>query len=460
MHTMAISSVSKLRWKSQCTILMVVLAMSSTIYASQSTLQDRVDQDPTNRRATDPNQQVQSGDAAVQIDDRLQAPPLGVRVMDSPGQGVHVAQSFWGSPAERAGIQQGDYIMAINDKAVSTPEELRACVTNVPPDQVVVITVWRDGEEFSAQTHLASQNKEVPKSHRAWLGVVLTPYRQGDVTGISVNQVYPGSPAQKSGLRDGDVIVKVDEQDVSRINDLLTCFEKHGPNEGCSITVARQGETVPVKLSFGDVSNADEQWMEMAYRPPMDADDLQRTWTSRGNSDSDLRSEVDRLHYEIRELRNQMRALHPGEMQGRRNDRRPTREGEIDNNRNRRNPDRTQGGGGSDDSQSNFDASVSLPQITPTSSVSGTTTVQDDDYWAKQRRYQQYRNYGNYYYPYQRYGYRNYRRGYQYSQPYYRNWYYNYNGRNYYYNGYDYNGNYYGPRSGLRLGNDWGIYWY
>jgi len=62
--------------------------------------------------------------------------------------GVFVNTVYANTPAERAGMQTGDVITAIENVPIFTVEELRALLSHFSPDDTIAITVFRDGEHI------------------------------------------------------------------------------------------------------------------------------------------------------------------------------------------------------------------------------------------------------------------------------------------------------------------------
>jgi putative serine protease PepD len=84
---------------------------------------------------------------------------LGVRVttvVDQSRQpvGVGVVDVVPGGPAETAGIQPGDIIVAVDGKKTPTPEALGAVLAELKPDQTVPVTVRRGGDEQDLEVTL------------------------------------------------------------------------------------------------------------------------------------------------------------------------------------------------------------------------------------------------------------------------------------------------------------------
>jgi serine protease Do len=79
-----------------------------------------------------------------------------------------------------------------------------------------------------------------PRSNRSFLGV--TSEKPSDGEGARVIQVSKGSAAEKSGLRPGDVITKVNDVDVTDPQSLTDAVRQHQPGEKIAITFSRDGK--------------------------------------------------------------------------------------------------------------------------------------------------------------------------------------------------------------------------
>ncbi|WP_188186758.1 S1C family serine protease [Nonomuraea sp. SYSU D8015] len=85
---------------------------------------------------------------------------LGVSVTDATGDvaGALVRQVTAGSPAEKAGLKQGDLITKINDKAVDGGDNVVGQVRGFKPGQEVKITYVRDGQTNEVTVTLVEKN--------------------------------------------------------------------------------------------------------------------------------------------------------------------------------------------------------------------------------------------------------------------------------------------------------------
>jgi serine protease Do len=76
--------------------------------------------------------------------------------------------------------------------------------------------------------------------------------------GVLVARAAEGSPAEKAGLVQGDVIVKVDGQAVTNSKDVQAIVRKHKPGDEVEFLIARGDQLVPATIKIGDYPDKDE----------------------------------------------------------------------------------------------------------------------------------------------------------------------------------------------------------
>ncbi|BAZ45941.1 trypsin-like serine protease, typically periplasmic, containing C-terminal PDZ domain protein [Chondrocystis sp. NIES-4102] len=85
---------------------------------------------------------------------------------------------------------------------------------------------------------LARQSNQDPNS----------PFLIPEVNGVLVMRVLPNTPAEKAGLRLGDVIVAIDEQEITTAEQLQSLVENSGLNKNLQFTVRRSDRTLKLKV--------------------------------------------------------------------------------------------------------------------------------------------------------------------------------------------------------------------
>ena len=165
----------------------------------------------------------------------VQIQPVTADIADSVGLdkagGAIVAETQANSPALKGGIESGDIILQVNDKDIKGPKELAREIAGYEPNEAVKITVYRDGERQDIDVTLG----KLPQPDRV---AALTPEQESPATstgveldelGLSITtdggnivvaDVANDSPAQRKGLKRGDVIVSVNGVDANSVNDV------------------------------------------------------------------------------------------------------------------------------------------------------------------------------------------------------------------------------------------------
>jgi len=180
------------------------------------------------------------------------------------GKGVLIEQTFANTPATDK-LQPGDIVTEVDGVAVDDVQELRNKVAATAPDQVVKLRVFRDGKFTTVDLKIGEQ----PDDLMAVAGRPGTPGRVddaavgaskslglrfanpndpgmerlglGDAKGAVVMQVAPGSAAAKAGIRVGDVITKVGDQEVANGKEALAAIGKQDLSKGVRFYVSNAG---------------------------------------------------------------------------------------------------------------------------------------------------------------------------------------------------------------------------
>lgn len=179
-------------------------------------------------------------------------PELGKSLGLKENKGALVAQVVSGSPAEKAGIEQGDVIVAFDGKEIGDSKDLPRTVASTPVGKTVRVTVWRDGKLMDRQVKLGElEEKGVEAAGKSpatkSLGIAVqnvTPeLAKGaglkNESGVLVIRVEPGSPAAEARIREGDVISQVDRKPVKDVDDFAKKIETAKGQESVLLLIHR-----------------------------------------------------------------------------------------------------------------------------------------------------------------------------------------------------------------------------
>jgi putative serine protease PepD len=83
---------------------------------------------------------------AILAGESVAYPYIGARLADSPSGGATIAEVQPDSPAEEAGLEDGDVVTAVDGEEIASTDDLVATIAELAPGDVVTLTVERDGE--------------------------------------------------------------------------------------------------------------------------------------------------------------------------------------------------------------------------------------------------------------------------------------------------------------------------
>ncbi|HXY55101.1 MAG TPA: DegQ family serine endoprotease [Nitrospirota bacterium] len=186
-------------------------------------------------------------------------------------KGALVSGVMKGSPAEKAGIKQGDVILQYNDKVVEDTGHLRNMVSQTPIGTKVKVKLLRQKKEVEVEVLIAelpkkmaeapSRNAENPEENEeessALTGLVvreLTPdlaARLGideSEKGVVVVKVDPNSKVFEAGIRPGDIILQINQKNIATIEDYKKAASKLRATERALLLIRRKGEDLFVTV--------------------------------------------------------------------------------------------------------------------------------------------------------------------------------------------------------------------
>lgn len=182
----------------------------------------------------------------------VQIQPVTKDIADSLGlseaSGALVVEPQSGSPGEKAGIKKGDVVTALNGDTVKDPRDLARRVAAIRPGTTVDVALWRNGKSESVKLEIgalpkdekdaaASQDQSEdaqPSSEQALADLGVTVVPSDDGKGVTIASVDEDSEAGDRGLKSGEKIVSVNNQEVKSADDILKVIntaKKDGRNK-------------------------------------------------------------------------------------------------------------------------------------------------------------------------------------------------------------------------------------
>ncbi len=202
---------------------------------------------------------------------------LGI-VTDADDKGAEITSVSKESAAEKAGLKKGDIITKIGDKKIEDAEDVTSAVRAHKPGEKVAITILRDGKEQKLTAELGRWKgvklsgipmprvlppgqwdndfrMELPQgqglyfnTNRPRLGLSIQDTEDGK--GVKVIDVDDDGNAAKAGVKEGDIITRVDDKVVNSADEITKMIRENKERSSVKLQVIRNGKTqnIDVKL--------------------------------------------------------------------------------------------------------------------------------------------------------------------------------------------------------------------
>lgn len=151
------------------------------------------------------------------------------------GKGAVVTRVQSGSAADKADLQVGDVVTAIDGRQLINADSLRNSVGLLMVGQTIKLQIIRDGKKKTLKATVKRIDKSMiqgdvhPKLSGATFGdIEEAAPSYGKVQGIMIYSVKRGSPAAQAGLRANDIITSVNKQRIASLDDFKPLAYNNG----------------------------------------------------------------------------------------------------------------------------------------------------------------------------------------------------------------------------------------
>jgi membrane-associated protease RseP (regulator of RpoE activity) len=245
---------------------------------------------------------------------------LGVVLSDDNGdeKGVAIEKILPGSPADKAGLHEGDILVRIDGERIQTSRDVREMLRNLEDSKNLQVEILRDGQPQTVT--VIPEKREFPSFPRMggrYLGINLqnldpdlAAYFQVDPNeGVLVTRIEPDSPAAKAGFHSGDIITHINGNKISSAEDVSKIISD-GDSETVEVIVLRHGteQKLIAKPEKRDFFNHRAMMQDMHDLP------------QQMMNDPAFNSQMENLKNELRDLKDQMQGMRQEEIDQMRNE--------------------------------------------------------------------------------------------------------------------------------------------
>ncbi len=183
--------------------------------------------------------------------------------LDRP-RGAFVKSVQETGPAAEAGVRAKDLILGFDGVAVRDLDHLKILVTQAEPENTVTLEIIRNRRRMTLDVTPGARGS-IPLSHanspfeappdrvksKPVLGITVGPLQKRiadrfglpeDARGIIILDVEPGSAAEQKGLRVGDLLVEINDAEVTDMKSFWVAMERS--NNGIMLKIVRDGSSL------------------------------------------------------------------------------------------------------------------------------------------------------------------------------------------------------------------------
>lgn len=183
-------------------------------------------------------------------------PALAKAMKLDKAQGALISEVFEGSPADKGGLKAGDVVLGVKGTSVPDANALRHRVALLRPGETVEFDVWRDGKKVKKTVEitrreegsLAGVSPAMSNGVLDSLGFELATLTEAErqasklsksAGGLVVRGVKKGSLVARAGLREGDILLRLNQKPIVQIDALIQQLQATNPKSPLLFLIRR-----------------------------------------------------------------------------------------------------------------------------------------------------------------------------------------------------------------------------
>ncbi|ROH93327.1 DegQ family serine endoprotease [Stagnimonas aquatica] len=184
---------------------------------------------PVNLAKSVMNQLIETGTVTrgrIGVQGQDLTPELAKSFGLSNARGVVVSRVVPDGPAARAGLKVEDIILKANGREITDFNQLRTVIGLLRVGEKVQLDILREGKPRTVTVAVGKDSEQAapgaavnPRLQGATFAPADESNAEGDIRGVVVAKIDPRSPAARTGLRQGDVIIGVNRRPVNSMDD-------------------------------------------------------------------------------------------------------------------------------------------------------------------------------------------------------------------------------------------------
>ncbi len=178
---------------------------------------------------------------------------------DAPPTGIRIGAVIRGSPADRAGLRGGDLVTTIDGQPIESTQEFIQSISTRGPGAWLDLEVWRRGSTRRVTVRLerfpvdAARLRDVKLG---WAGIealdvplqLREQWGGSEERGVLVGAVVELGPADRGGVRPGDLVLEVDGEPVATVPEMVQRIARVGDGAKVELALSRQGLALTVEV--------------------------------------------------------------------------------------------------------------------------------------------------------------------------------------------------------------------